>query len=92
MIDDISLHLLQKTKLTDKQARVYLATLQLGKSTLGEIATTAGLKRSITYVIIDTLVAGGYMSVNLGSGRKQYSATDPKGDAHVNAGPPRRDY
>lgn len=77
MLDDILLNLLKKTRLSDKQAAVYLATLQLGKATVSEIATAAHLKRSITYVILDTLIAIGYIQEVPGQRKKIYTAIDP---------------
>lgn len=77
MLDDISLKLLRKTKLNDKEAAVYLAVLQLGKASATEIAQLAGLKRSITYVVLDNLIARHYVSLAPGYSKKVYMATDP---------------
>ncbi len=77
MLDPISLQLLQKTSLTDKQARVYLATLQLGKGSVSQIAEAAELKRPLTYVLLDELQTQGYIHEVPGSKKKVYTAIDP---------------
>lgn len=76
-LDDISLSLLEKTRLTEKQARVYLATLQLGKATVAEIADLAELKRPITYVILEELERAGCVNRMPESKKQMYVAIDP---------------
>lgn len=46
--------------LTEKEARVYLALVQLGESVVYAIADKAELKRPTTYVILNELVRKGY--------------------------------
>ncbi|HLN18721.1 MAG TPA: helix-turn-helix domain-containing protein [Patescibacteria group bacterium] len=53
---------IEKLGLSDKEARVYLAALQLGKSPVQEIAVQARVNRATTYVIIDSLRKKGLMS------------------------------
>lgn len=77
MIDDISLSLLQKTHFSVHESRVYLATLQLGKGTVSEIAETAELKRTSVYPIIDELVGHGYLTPVQGGKIQTYAAADP---------------
>lgn len=77
VLDDVSLSLLQKTKLTEKQSRVYLATLQLGKAVVSEIAHLAEIKRPITYVILEELIADGYVTAVPDSKKQMYTAVDP---------------
>lgn len=76
MLDPISLKLLKNTRLTDKQSRVYLALLQLGRATVSQIAAFAELKRSITYIVLEELVQDGYAQL-VETKRKTYSAVDP---------------
>lgn len=45
--------------LTDKEARVYIALLQLGKSSAYSIAEKAGIKKPTAYVILDDLIKKG---------------------------------
>jgi HTH-type transcriptional regulator, sugar sensing transcriptional regulator len=48
--------------LTDKEAKVYLAALELGKSPVQKIAQKAGVNRATTYVIIEGMMKKGLMS------------------------------
>lgn len=53
---------LRNLGLTDKEAKVYLALLQLGKSSAYVIADKAGLKKPTTYVILGELIEKGLVS------------------------------
>ena len=53
---------LREIGLSDKEAKVYLAALTLGKSTAQEISSQAGVNRATTYVIIESLKQRGLMS------------------------------
>jgi len=53
---------LQDFGLSEKEARVYLALLELGKTTADKIAKQAGIKRPTTYVQIKSLMEKGLMS------------------------------
>jgi len=48
--------------LTDKEAKVYLASLELGKSPVQKIGQKAGVNRATTYVIIKGMMKKGLMS------------------------------
>jgi len=48
--------------LADKEAKVYLAALELGKSPVQKIAQKAGVNRATTYVIIKGMMKKGLMS------------------------------
>ncbi len=48
--------------LNDKEARVYLACLELGSGTVQEVATKSRVKRTSIYNFLDTLIADGYVS------------------------------
>src|SRR3990172_4496626 len=51
---------LQSIGLNEKEAKVYLALLQLGKATAYSVSIRSGLKKPTTYVILDQLVKKGY--------------------------------
>ena len=77
-LDQTSLRLLKNSRLNDKQAKVYLSLLQLGKAPVARIAEMSGLKRSITYVILEELQALGYVSLLPDvPTKKTYTAVDP---------------
>jgi sugar-specific transcriptional regulator TrmB len=62
---------LQEIGLQDKEAKVYLAALELGHSTVQKIAQKAEIKRPTTYFIIEGLMSRGLMS-SFYQGKKQY--------------------
>jgi sugar-specific transcriptional regulator TrmB len=53
------LSVLKNIGLSDKAAKVYLASLELGEATVQELAEKAGLKRTTVYYTIEELVAAG---------------------------------
>ncbi len=62
---------LQQIGLSEKEAKVYLATLTLGKATAQEVAKKTELKRPTTYFTIDVLMKKGLMS-SVYEGKKQF--------------------
>jgi len=68
---------LQALGMTEKQAKVYLAALELGYGSVQDIAQKAGLKRPTAYVIIDELVQKGFLSVGPGKRGSSYVAENP---------------
>jgi sugar-specific transcriptional regulator TrmB len=62
---------LQAVGLQEKEAKVYVATLELGKGTAQQIAQKAELKRPTTYVIVEDLMRQGLVS-SFYEGKKQY--------------------
>ncbi len=72
------LNTLKKLGLTEKQAQVYVAMLELGESGMTRIAKKANLKRPTVYLIIDELNLLG-LSGEITKGKKKfYSAVHPK--------------
>jgi len=62
----------------DKEAGIYLALLELGPSTVSEIARKAGINRTTGYDILEMLCAKGLVNA-LGEGAiKKYVAEDPQ--------------
>ena len=69
---------LQHLGLSDKEASVYMASLELGSDTVQEIAKRAEVKRANTYAVIEKLMSKGLMS-SVGKGKKTlYQVEDPK--------------
>lgn len=63
--------------LNEKEAKVYLASLELGQSAVQTIANKAGVNRATTYFVIEGLMAKGLIS-SFHQGKKQFFiATDP---------------
>lgn len=74
MINDI----LKRIGLTDYETKVYLALLELGKSTSGEILNKAELRTGKIYEILGSLKSKGLVSELTESGVKKFFPTDPK--------------
>lgn len=62
---------LQEVGLQEKEAKIYLAALELGQSTVQKIAQKADIKRPTTYFIIEGLMKRGVMS-SFYQGKRQY--------------------
>lgn len=63
--------------LNEKEAAVYLATLELGDSPASEIAIRSKLNRITTYDIIEKLTQKGFLSSYTHNKVKYFTATDP---------------
>jgi sugar-specific transcriptional regulator TrmB len=69
---------LQQLGFSEKQVKVYMASLGLGPSPVQKIAEKAGVKRATTYVMISSLLEHGLM-VCLENGKKVcYAARSPQ--------------
>jgi DNA-binding MarR family transcriptional regulator len=69
---------LKKLNLSEKEARVYLALLELGPSTPYKIAKRSRLKRPTAYVIAEELVEKGLIVQMTGEKKRQYIARSPE--------------
>jgi sugar-specific transcriptional regulator TrmB len=68
---------LEKIGLSEKEAKVYLAALELGPSTAQSIAAKATVNRPTTYIMIETLIKRGLMS-SFEKGKKRiFAASKP---------------
>ena len=66
-----------KTILSEKEAAVYFALLELGKSTVSRIARSANINRTTGYDILDRLVRLGLASVSGKEPKQEYVAESP---------------
>ena len=69
---------LKKLDLSEKEAVVYLASLELGLSTIQEIAGKSQISRSTTYEVIESLMKKGLMSALTKGKKKYFSAEGPE--------------
>ena len=69
---------LSQLGINDKQARVYLAILRLGKSKVGEIAKLAQEIRTTTYHHLDYLESRGLITATRSGKQTHYLANKPK--------------
>lgn len=68
---------LTDTGLTDKEARCYAALLKLGEGTAYKVALVAGLKKPITYAVLEELRKRGLVLVIPHHKKRLYIAQDP---------------
>jgi sugar-specific transcriptional regulator TrmB len=66
---------LQDMGLSEKEARVYLAALEIGRATAEQLAKQAKIVRSTTYVQLESLMKKGLMST-YEEGKKTYFAPE----------------
>ena len=69
---------LQELGLNEKEAKIYLACLQLGPNTAYNIAERSRLKRSTTYFTLNLLMKQGLVSLKQTKKVTLYSAANPK--------------
>ncbi len=69
---------LQKSGLSEKEAKVYLACLELGDSLASEIALKSDLPRTLVYDILERLIDLGLVSYAIKNNRKHFRAADPR--------------
>ncbi|MCX6716668.1 MAG: helix-turn-helix domain-containing protein [Candidatus Taylorbacteria bacterium] len=63
--------------LKDKEAKIYIALLQLGQATAYVIADRANIKKPTTYVILEELIEKGFVTKVPRTRKKLYSAKSP---------------
>jgi len=71
------LAIVEELGLSEKEARVYLAALELGTGSVADIANRAGIKRTSVYNFIDRLIGMGVIIQNTDE-PKTYQAVEPK--------------
>lgn len=69
---------LEKIGLSEKEARVYLAALELGHTPVQAISKKARVNRATTYVILDTLIKKGLCSTYQEGKKTRYIAESPQ--------------
>lgn len=69
---------LERAGLTEGQAKVYLALLELGASTTGPLIEKSGVARSFIYLLLDQLIEKGLVSYVTKDRTKHYQASDPQ--------------
>lgn len=69
---------LLKFGLAEKEAKVYLACLELGDSAAGDIALKSNLPRTLVYDILERLIDLGLVSYSIKTHAKMFRAADPK--------------
>lgn len=69
---------LEKFGLSEKESKVYLASLELGESTASDISIKSNLPRTLVYDLLERLINLGLVSYNIKSSKKHFIAAEPK--------------
>src|SRR5438552_2037104 len=69
---------IQDLGLSENEAKVYLAALALGPSTVLKISREAGIKRTTTYAVLETLKARSLIIVEIRGFKSLYVAEGPE--------------
>jgi len=69
---------LQDAGLNETEAKIYLATLELGQTSVSRIARKSGIKRTTVYLSLENLISKGLMSTIKKDGKAHYFAEDPR--------------
>ncbi len=69
---------LQQLGLSENEASVYVALLGLGRASVQDIASEAGIKRPTTYLVLDELRKKGFVLKEPHTKRSLYTAKDPE--------------
>ncbi len=69
---------LKKFGLSEKEAKVYLACLELGDSLASEISLKSNLPRTLVYDILERLIGLGLISYAIKNNKKYFRAADPR--------------
>ena len=74
----MDLKTLQEAGLTNTEAKIYLALLDLGSALAGEITKKSGLNRTIVYYSLEKLIEKGLVSYVTEANRKVFQPVNPK--------------
>lgn len=74
---DILEEQLKKFGLSEKEAKVYLALLEMGESTVNQISEKSGVVRSSTYVVLESLVKKELVKKTGSKTKQTYQAFSP---------------
>ncbi len=69
---------LEKLGLNANESKVYLASLELGESTVQRIAKKAGMKRTTVNSIVNSLLEKGLISKTRSKNKNLYFSSKPK--------------
>lgn len=69
---------LQDVGLTETEAKIYLASLELGETSVSRIARQSSIKRTTVYLSLENLMQRGLMSAIKKNSKTHYFAEDPR--------------
>lgn len=76
---------LEMLNLSKRQAKIYIALLQLGSASAIELAKNTTYKHPTVYDVLDSLKAMGLVSESISGGRKRFSAENPENLLEIEA-------
>jgi sugar-specific transcriptional regulator TrmB len=74
---DKKIELLKKLGLEQREAKLYLTALEFGPTTIAELASKSGIKRTTIYDFIEPMVAKGLIFTTIKTKRKLYESVKP---------------
>jgi len=74
---------LEKIGLSEKEAKVYLAALELGQAPVQDISKKSGVNRATTYVILESLMKKGIITTTEQGKKRLFVAEAPQTLKHV---------
>ena len=72
------INLLEKLGLSQKEAKLYLVSLEAGPATIAKLAQKSGLKRGTIYEFLDEMLEKGLLEVIIYGKRRLYRGVEPK--------------
>jgi sugar-specific transcriptional regulator TrmB len=75
--DEKTASLLRSLGLSDKEAAIYLAILELGKAGVSHIGRRTGVNRTTVYAVLDSLAGKGLVSISGKEPKEEYAAEPP---------------
>lgn len=69
---------LKQLGLSEKQAKIYLACLELGETSIKEMALKAEIKRTTIYDVIGDMINAGYIRTTQEGKKARFVATEPE--------------
>src|SRR3989338_11529589 len=69
---------LQRFGLSEKEAKTYLACLELGETGAGDISIKSNLPRTLVYDILERLIDIGLASYAIKNNKKYFQASNPE--------------
>lgn len=78
MKNDKNIQILKEIGLNEEEAKVYIAALSLGKTTVLKLTKSTDIKRSTVYGIVDSLKNKGLMSIESEGFKNTYIAESPE--------------
>ena len=69
---------LQDAGLNENEAKIYLASLELGQTSVSRIARKSGIKRTTVYLSLENLMEKGLVSAIKKDGKTHYYGEDPR--------------